>query len=207
MQSHRLLKAFSCLFFLSSALALSQPEQIPIMNIPDIFGSTGSPHINSGSPSLADLLTIQSRASIYYSYARETDYSSLLSDEGGFVTAFVPTNKAVMALARKPHQGPVESEIKISEVEFDKQSKENVKRWVAAHLVSGEVEFPSAHKTSEFSTLLEGKSVSITWAHPVEEGHDSWSGMELENGSRIIDMKKASNGILYIIDGTIEVPE
>lgn len=53
-------------------------------------------------PSLADLLTIESSASIYYSYARETELSSLFSDERAHLTLLVPTNKAIMALARKP---------------------------------------------------------------------------------------------------------
>ena len=53
-------------------------------------------------PSLADLLTIESSASIYYSYARETELSSLFSDESARLTLLVPTNKAIMALARKP---------------------------------------------------------------------------------------------------------
>jgi uncharacterized surface protein with fasciclin (FAS1) repeats len=53
-------------------------------------------------PSLADLLTIESSASIFYTYARETELSSKLTDEHSRLTIFVPTNKAVMALARKP---------------------------------------------------------------------------------------------------------
>jgi uncharacterized surface protein with fasciclin (FAS1) repeats len=57
-------------------------------------------------PTLADLLTLEGRASIFYSYARETDMSALLTQsvaEGEGTTVFVPTNKAVQALARKPY--------------------------------------------------------------------------------------------------------
>lgn len=56
-------------------------------------------------PTLADLLTLETRASIFYSYAREVDISARFTDsvaQGQGVTVFVPTNKAIQALARKP---------------------------------------------------------------------------------------------------------
>lgn len=53
-------------------------------------------------PNLADLLTIEPTASIFYSYARELELSAIFSDTRANSTLFVPTNKAVMALARKP---------------------------------------------------------------------------------------------------------
>jgi len=56
----------------------------------------------SSQPTLADLLTIEPAASIYYSYARETELSGMLSSAAVWWTVLVPTNKAVMALARKP---------------------------------------------------------------------------------------------------------
>lgn len=114
-------------------------------------------------PTLADLLTIESTASIFYSYARELELSSMFSQDtehgGQMLTLLVPTNKAVMALARKPwvnsylgysygcysvftaisnrHQGPapLEPEIEISEQEIDSLRKKNVERWVSAHII------------------------------------------------------------------------
>lgn len=56
----------------------------------------------SSKPTLADLLTIEPSASIFYGYARELEMSSMLSDGRLKLTLLVPTNKAVMALARKP---------------------------------------------------------------------------------------------------------
>jgi hypothetical protein len=53
-------------------------------------------------PTLADLLTIEPSASIFYSYARELELSSIFSEPCAQVTLFVPTNKAIMALSRKP---------------------------------------------------------------------------------------------------------
>ena len=58
------------------------------------------------SPSLADLLTIENSASIFYSYARELPLSQLLESSDSHITLFAPTNTAVMALARKPYVQP-----------------------------------------------------------------------------------------------------
>ena len=59
--------------------------------------------VTTTKPNLNDLLTIESSASIYFSYARETEFSKELSVAGNQLTLLVPTNKAVMALARKPY--------------------------------------------------------------------------------------------------------
>lgn len=53
-------------------------------------------------PTLFDLLTIESGSSIFFSYARELELSRLFVDVDAKLTLLVPTNKAVMALARKP---------------------------------------------------------------------------------------------------------
>ncbi|KAF9266803.1 hypothetical protein L218DRAFT_857113 [Marasmius fiardii PR-910] len=152
-----------------------------------------SPQVNN-VPTLADLLTIESSTSIFYSYARELELSRLLSEESAQLTLLAPTNKAVMALARKPHQGSEEMDgTVLSEEEFDTISKRNVERWVSAHII------PQILKTIErrtYSTLLEGKSV-------VFSSGSSWEDMTLEDGIHITDMKQASNGVIYVIDSTI----
>ncbi len=53
-------------------------------------------------PTLFDLLTIEPTTSIFFSYTRELDLSRLLVDLDSKITVLVPTNKAVMALAKKP---------------------------------------------------------------------------------------------------------
>lgn len=59
------------------------------------------PAFGSSEPTLADLLTLESTASIFFSYARELKLGSILNEDTQ-ITVLVPTNKAVMALARKP---------------------------------------------------------------------------------------------------------
>jgi hypothetical protein len=86
-------------FLLVSTLSLvsaSKKDQMPILSDPEYVPQT------TPQPTLADLLTIEPAASIFYSYARELELSSMFSDHDAKVTMFVPTNKAVMALARKP---------------------------------------------------------------------------------------------------------
>jgi len=153
-------------------------------------------------PTLADLLTIESSASIFFTYARETGLSPKLTDENTRWTIFVPTNRAVMALARKPHQGP-DSGSKLSPAEFDERTKRNVERWISAHIVP---EYPLSLDTTPHKTLLEGKSISFV---QLNEGGSSfdWENVALDNHSKIVKKKEGSNGDLYIIEGVISVEE
>jgi len=142
------------LLALPSLCHASTSDQIPFPN----SKMSNQPEIQTHSqPSLADLLTIEPTASIFYSYARELELSSQFgtSDEGKW-TLLVPTNKAVMALSRKPwvpvvstkylllwlipfcrHEDPAPTEpvIEMSEHDFDSVSKRNVERWVSAHII------------------------------------------------------------------------
>ena len=85
------------LFPLISLVCASTPEQI-IMDSPhDLFVPE-----KHAQPTLADLLTIDQSVSIFYSYARELELCKMFNDNTIKSTIFVPTNKAVMALTRKP---------------------------------------------------------------------------------------------------------
>ena len=75
-------------------------EQL-IINDPVI--AEDGPATFTGLPSLADQLTIQNSASIFYSYARDTSLSRLFDQQEMQYTLLAPTNRAVMALARKPY--------------------------------------------------------------------------------------------------------
>jgi hypothetical protein len=85
----------------SLAFAATDNQQIPMLSTK---GSSGDVYVpqKSSKPTLADLLTIETSASIFYSYARELELSGRLQDEKLKSTIFVPSNRAVMALARKP---------------------------------------------------------------------------------------------------------
>jgi hypothetical protein len=59
------------------------------------------------APMLSDQLSLEPQASIFFTYARESAKASGILEGGEYdgvqqFTVFVPTNKAIMALARKP---------------------------------------------------------------------------------------------------------
>ncbi|KAF6748342.1 hypothetical protein DFP72DRAFT_992239 [Ephemerocybe angulata] len=154
----------------------------------------------SSKPTLADLLTIENSASIFYSYARELELSKGLSDKSFKMTLFVPTNKAVMSLARKPHEGnmPVGGSIEISDAEFDSIVKNNVERWVSAHIVpEAPISLEGVHHT-----LHPSKSITFKGIGKSNQGPE-WIRVSLEDGIHITGKKEAINGDLYMIDGVI----
>ena len=87
------------LFFLPAISSALEDDQI-VMSAG--LGRPDYTPLITPQPTLADLLTIEPSASIFYSYARELELSSILSEPSAKVSLFVPTNKAIMALSRKP---------------------------------------------------------------------------------------------------------
>lgn len=59
-------------------------------------------HLLHSAQTLADFLTIEPSASIFYDYARGTSLGNNLSDKCSAITVLVPSNEAVMKLAKKP---------------------------------------------------------------------------------------------------------
>ncbi|CAA7264938.1 unnamed protein product [Cyclocybe aegerita] len=183
----------------SSAKA-SMGDQIPVFL--DTPGPAYVPQ-TTPQPTLADLLTIEPSASIFYSYAREIELSQLFSDKDSKITLFVPTNKAVMALARKPHEGPqLDVEIEMTEEQYEKRTKRNVERWVSAHVVP---EYPLSFDSNSHKTALNRKSLTFTPVAKNDGKGPEWSRVTLEDGIKIIGKKEALNGDLYLIDGAISV--
>jgi hypothetical protein len=78
--------------------AVAAADQIVI---PNVLMDANRP-LSHAHPTLFDLLTIESRTSIFFSYARELQLSRLFVNVDSNLTLLVPTDKAVMALARKP---------------------------------------------------------------------------------------------------------
>ncbi|KDQ12241.1 hypothetical protein BOTBODRAFT_34524 [Botryobasidium botryosum FD-172 SS1] len=154
---------------------------------------------SSGPPTLVELLTVQSSSSIFYDYLREIpQFSERIADRSVNTTLFVPSNKAVVALPRKPNQGPnLEGNINISEQEFDERSKLNVQRWVGAHIVPAAVSLSSGES---YPTLHDDVFVKFK---KVSSAHPEWKGYVVEPDTAIIGALEASNGVVYLIDGTI----
>ncbi|KAF9055735.1 hypothetical protein BJ165DRAFT_1521715 [Panaeolus papilionaceus] len=179
--------------------AASQDNQIPIAG--QVHDSHGYVPLTTPKPTLADLLTIDSSASIFYSYARELELSSMLSDKDRKVTIFVPTNKAVINMHRKPHQEPDRGiEIELTQEQVDRRAKRNVERWVSAHVVP---EYPLAFDSTPHRTLHQ--TMKLTFK-PISKSNDqdpTWQTVTLNGGIKILAKKEALNGDLYLIDGAI----
>lgn len=213
--------------------------------------------------------------------------------EGEGTTVFVPTNKAVQALARKPHEDPEGGAVGVLDAEHEATSKYNVQRWVGAHIIpSPDVNFtnPTPYNTLTPGVTIAFSAISSEDRHPAYEsnmdtsaahfssvsgqksplvnsdpirlagvkgcahsggsnrgisspinsppiidtdaahfasikgpasfnqhgthGHNVkgsstekpiWKQYELNHGVHIILEKKASNGVMYLIDGTVPV--
>lgn len=157
-------------------------------------------------PSLSDLLTLQSRVSIFHSYLRELEdiNTRVAGLDGVNSTVLVPTNKAVMALPRKPHL-PAENKEKmpeISEQQLHQASQDTLRRWISAHVIpASPINFDS-----QYPTLLDSVSVSFTKVGSGSAPSDYAVVVNGNEEARIIDVKEAFNGVLFVIEGTIPVP-
>lgn len=67
-----------------------------------LLGEARTNLFHHSTQTLADFLTIEPSASIFYDYARGTDLGNKLNDKSSTITVLVPNNKAVMKLAKKP---------------------------------------------------------------------------------------------------------
>jgi hypothetical protein len=78
--------------------AVTAADQIVIPSVPmDVERPT-----SHSRTTLFDLLTIEPNTSIFFSYAREIELIRLFMNADSKLTVLAPTNKAVMALAKKP---------------------------------------------------------------------------------------------------------
>ncbi|CAG7854203.1 SubName: Full=Uncharacterized protein {ECO:0000313/EMBL:CCA70424.1} [Serendipita indica DSM 11827] len=152
------------------------------------------------------MLALESQASIFFSYARESAVASgALSGLGEYggnqYTVLVPTNKAIMALSRKPHQLNSNDDVEITDEEADRRSAEKVQRWISAHIIPAAVELKDGAQ-GVHQTLLDGKS--LTFTHLKTSKSPEWTNWKVDDHA-ILAERKASNGIMYLIDGAVEV--
>jgi len=159
-------------------------------------------NLSHSTQTLADFLTIEPSASIFYDYARGTDLGNKLSDKSSMITVLVPNNKAVMKLAKKPHQDRVRmhEDVVLTEEEMYTRSQKNVERWIAAHMIPT---YPIDFNSQSYPTLLDGSFVRFD----VVKGDPNipeWSNVLVNKDMRIVGSKEASNGVYYLIDGVVE---
>ncbi|KAI0031237.1 hypothetical protein K488DRAFT_79159 [Vararia minispora EC-137] len=153
-------------------------------------------------PTLFDLLTLERSGSIFFSYARETELSRLLTDDDSPSTLLIPTNRAIMALARKPHQDPipVDGGIDLNEQELDQRSKRNVRHWVSLHIIP---QSPIDIGLHSFPTLVEGRNVTFEEVEG-DLSQPDWTRVLLNGEIRLLGKKEARNGVFFLLDGTMK---
>ncbi|KAK4058547.1 hypothetical protein OIO90_000709 [Microbotryomycetes sp. JL221] len=184
--------------------------QYPLM----MTDSSDANPFSASAPTLADRLSQHSnQASMFYDYCRSSvSVSSMLQavavpGQQSKHTVLVPVNKALMALARKPHQGPPTSsrsttngKIEMSQEDEERSSAAYLERFVKRSIIKGEVSWETPDKVEQmtFETMDEGQSIRF------ERTNDGW----LANGVAILDRDDAaSNGELLFIDGVLTLDD
>lgn len=131
----RLKALFVAIPLLSSCVLASESHQLPLTQDP-----MSEEFVRPGNtlPTLFDLLVLQRGSSIFFDYLRESStISQRMNDESAKSTLLLPTNKAVIALGWKPHQGPPtpspDGDVKVEITE--EMGKANVERWLSAHIL------------------------------------------------------------------------
>lgn len=159
-------------------------------------------NLSDSAQTLADFLTIEPTASIFYDYARGVNLGSKLNDKASAITVLVPSNKAVMKLAKKPHQDKVQAHegVVLTEEEEYMQSQKNVEQWIAAHMIPAH---PIDFNSQSYPTLLDGTSVRFDVVKG-DPGAPEWSNVLVNGDVHIVGFREASNGVYYLIDGVIE---
>jgi hypothetical protein len=173
-------------------------------------------------PSLADKLT-RSKSRVFFDYARDsTAVATLLVDPNGAATILAPTDSAVLALERRPHQGPLPVETvdgEVSSNEEERQRAEWLERWVKGHVVLEKVDLEGEGWEEREYTTMEGKRVRFVPSGASGEGRKLVPGdIEVvgEEQVRFISFLlpfspanpprlQASNGKLIYIQGTLSL--
>ncbi|BEI80553.1 hypothetical protein CcaverHIS002_0110820 [Cutaneotrichosporon cavernicola] len=133
--------------------------------------------------SLADALTLERQASLWWEYARDVSSVTARLTRAGHTTLFVPTDEAIMALPHKPHNNP-------SGTTSDEDARHNVEAFLSAHIVSGDIEYGKPAET------LGGTTVTVK-----KTGDD----MRVVPGdAKVVGTKVASNGMIFYLDGTVK---
>ncbi|WVR04532.1 hypothetical protein IAU60_001538 [Kwoniella sp. DSM 27419] len=133
---------------------------------------------------LADALTAERGASLWWNYARDspTITARLVSRERD-TTIMVPTDKAILLLGRKPHQHPG-----LSFRGSFSSSKTNTERFLQAHMFEGQIE------AGKVTTLLDGFSVQLV------KDKGAKAGWRIQPGDiEVLGAKETANGrIIYL---------
>ncbi|RXK39063.1 hypothetical protein M231_03687 [Tremella mesenterica] len=165
---------------------VDQPTKDPSFPSDDILLQMGHSQIgqNEGM-SLADVLTVERRASLWWDYARDVmsvNARLINMGQGKESTLLVPLDSAIMRLPMKPHQSN----------NPDLSFQTNIERFLSAHLIPGRISLPS----SRLPTLLPGIEVEVV------QGTEGW--MVVPGNITVVDVREAANGMVLLMDGVVD---
>lgn len=178
------------------SLAAPPLAQRPLMTEADQSSS-----LAAGYKSLADALTSSRQSSLYYDYLRLAApaalHNALAAAPPAYTTLLVPTNSAILSLARKPHQGPANPirvdipEGMVGATVIDEQKEEEARekylaKWLERHAVSGRVMEDAEWQGMVYNTL-DGGDVSFSLAE------DGVTRLVNPGGIAIVDAKEVSS--------------
>lgn len=176
--------------------------QIVYMNPSDDFDADN--FVANSGPTLADFITLDRSVSIYAGYTRRfADISARLQLADVNSTLLAPNNKDILALPRKPHEGPAGSVTALDETAAD----ENIRKWVSAHIIPAHVDLPTSEgQTSQYKTLLDGKSISIKKLTREEQVSKdvAYEHVVMPGEIPLYPLREASNGMIYGLSGSID---
>ncbi|GAA5898019.1 uncharacterized protein JCM6883_000895 [Sporobolomyces salmoneus] len=171
------------------------------------FEMTPSPSFvsSSSSPSLTDLLTRSKNSRLFYDYIREsTSVSTRLANPLESTTILAPISSAIVALPRRPHQGPpvpVEGHVEgYSGSREDEEARaEYLEKWIKRHLIADRIDLEDL--TKEYETLQGGEKISF-----VTSGGEGEEWLRVMPGDiEVVEIEQASNGVILYLRGTLNL--
>lgn len=202
MLSARLLLATVASF--CTLAAATQQQQQPLM------AQEGASPFTASKPDLAALLTRSSKGSMFYEYARDsTTVTKLLSapwiGSGQRYTVLVPLNSAILALSRKPHQGPpqaddagtiISNKMLGGSEEEEKERAAYLEEWVRLHIAQDVVELDGkGWEGTQWQTLVNERQVSFAASGENGEGRKVLPG-DIE----IVGVEEVSVGLDHAVE-------
>ncbi|GAA5996132.1 hypothetical protein JCM5350_000498 [Sporobolomyces pararoseus] len=189
------------LITLASLLPIGIASTVPQVQLPfEMKSSSPSPLL-----SLTDLLTRSKNSRIFYDYLRDSSsVSTRLANPLESTTILAPVNSAIIALERRPHQGPPEPaggyvQGYAGSRQDEQERADYLEKWIKRHLIAGKVDLEEESK--EYESLLGGDKVSF--ARKDQEGQAGYKVMP--GDVQVVEIEQASNGVIFYLQGTLNL--
>ncbi|GAA6027806.1 hypothetical protein JCM8097_001727 [Rhodosporidiobolus ruineniae] len=198
---------FAALAMLGGATATASPALAPPQGAAQLPLQADFIPSSSTLPSLADLLTRSKTARLLYDYTRDSSAVSTTLVSPGSTTLLAPNDKAILALVRKPHEGPAsltaaKANGEVSSNQEERQRAEYLERWVKAHVVLENVELEEGDWEGREYRTMDGEVVRFA-----ASGEDGQGRKLLPGDIEVVGEELASNGKVLYIAGTLSLTD